>query len=460
MADVTKYTYDRGFQERIVALILRDPSFIHDYEDTINPAFFEVESLTIITRIALECFRKTNEIPNRDTLREALKDYCREYRVGDRVRSEVETSLDTVYGLDLSNLGTVKERVVKFAQRQALRSAVLEIADLVQKDEEYDQAREIISRALHVGTGARELGVHLGTDLLRLPQMASESTYAVTNKIPTFWPTLDKYTNGGLGRKEVWIFAALSGIGKSTCLVQLGVSALTAGAGVLHYTIGDLDEVDVELRYASRLTGCTIPEIIKNDPKFQARAQARAKYNTNLWVKHYSSGQATMGMLRSHISKLVHVKGFQPGVIIFDYPDEMKIGEDLYRDLGQVYGDFQAMCHDYNALGIAASQVDRFAPKTKGEIIRMEHVDHSKLKYAKCDGFVSINQTIEERKAGKARLWVDKTRRWGSHYMIELDVDYTQSRMTEVREVPYEEPEPTIPPSVRKRGRNSGKGAS
>lgn len=455
MGDSAKYQYDRGFQERIVALVLREPAFVHDYEDVVDPAYFEAESLGIISRLALEFFRKTNEIPNRDTLRETLKDYCQEYRVGERVLGEVETDIDTVYKIDLSNVQAVRDRVIRFGQRQALRSAVLEIADLVQKDDEYDRAREIIGRALHVGTGARELGVHLGTDLLRLPQMAAESTYAVANKVPTYWPTFDKYTSGGMGRKEVWIFAALSGIGKSTCLVQLGVSALTAGHAVLHYTVGDLDEVDVELRYASRMTGCTIPEIITNDPKFQARATARAKYNTNLWVKHYSSGQATMGQVRSHISKLVHVKNFHPGVIIFDYPDEMKIGEDLYRDLGQIYGDFQAICHDYNSLGIAASQVDRFAPKRENEIIRMEHVDHSKLKYAKCDGFVSINQTIAERKAGKARLWVDKTRRWGSHYLIELDVDYAQSRMTEAREVQYEEPEPPLPPQSgrKQRGR-------
>lgn len=441
MAEPVRYTYDAAFQERILALLLREPAFLFDYGDVIEPSYFDREALTILARLTLKFFEGSGEVPNRDTMVEALKEYVTSYHVSDRIRGELEATLDRVYKLELSNAASVKERVIRFGQRQALKAATYEIADLLKKDDDYDRARSLIDSALHVGCGARELGFHLGDDLLKLPEMARQSSYAVDQKIATFWPTLDRYTHGGLARKEIWIIAAMSGIGKSTCLVQLGVSGLFAGAGVVHYTIGDLTDIDVGLRYASRLTGCTIPEIIHNDARFQERAAMRAKYQANLWIKHYSSGQATMGHVRSHLSRLVHVKGLVPGMIILDYPDELRIGDDLYRGVGDIYAEFQALCHEYNCLGLAASQVMKFSPGGEDEVLRMEDLDHSKLKFTKADGICTLNQTFAERKAGRARFWVDKTRRWGSSYLIEMEVDYTTSTLRELKELQYEPPQ-------------------
>jgi replicative DNA helicase len=456
VADV-KYTYDAAFQGRIVSLFLRDPAFLHDYRDVIDPGYFESEALTVLTRLSLNFFEKTNEIPNRDTLREIVKEYCVEYRVGDRLRGEVETVMEEVYRVDLSNVAAVRQKVVTFGQRQALRLASLEIAELTKKDEGYEEARGIVGRALQVGTCVQDRGVHLGTDLLQLPQIARASTYSFSQKIPTMFPTLDRYTGGGLSRKETWIFGAASGIGKSTILVQLGAAALAHGFKVLHFTIGDLDEVDVELRYASRVTSCTIPEIIKADPKYMERAQMRARYNLNLWVKDYASGKATLAKMESYLSWLAYAKGFVPDMIIWDYPDEMEIGEDLYRDVGDIYAGIQRISRDYNALSVTASQVKVYTSGDEDHVLKMDDLDHSKLKYAKADGVITLNQTRSERGIKKARLWVDKTRRWRSFYLMELACDYDISSMREVREVTAFQDKPLHrdKDGDRKRGRRS-----
>lgn len=433
MSEIEQYQYARGFQERQVALILRDPSFLRDYRDVLNPSYFDSDELVILSRLAVSFFEGCGEVPNRDSIKEQLREYCVGYEVSDRLRNELEASLDQVYKVELSNIDSIKAKTIRFGQRQALKDAVYSIGHLVKKDEDFDEARHLVEQALQIGCNTTDLGFHLGEGLLKLPTYAKESTYSSTQKIPTYWSTFDRKTGGGPARKEVWMLMGMSGIGKSINLVQLGVSGLLAGTPVVHFTIGDLTDIDVGLRYGSRLTGCTIPEIIHNSEKFQERAKARARHNNNLWVKFYPSGTAKMSDLRAYLSKLKFVKGVSPGLIIIDYPDEL-IFEDMYRDLGAIYSEIQAVSKEYNAVVWVVSQVDRSAPLGPKEVITISHTDHSKLKYTKIDGAVSFNQTIAESREGIGRIWVDKVRRWPDKYMIHVDVDKSTCSVIETKQ--------------------------
>ena len=440
-----RYSFNRSFQERVILLLLRDPSFLREYYDVISPSYFEYEYLSIVARTATKLFLDHNEIPIKDSLDQALGEYCESYNVSPALFREIHELLDKVYRAETLNLAAIRDRVIQFGKRQALKQALLELGGLVKKDEDYDKARGILDKALQVGSGTRELGSHLGQDLLRLPDLAKLSSYTKERKIPTLFPTIDRYTHGGPARKEVWIVGARSGVGKSTCLVQLGVSALLSPPHhrVVHYTVGDLDEVDVLMRYGSRLTGCPIRDIVTSSKTYLERAAKRGKYCNDLWVKHFSSGQASMSHIRSHLSQLKYHAGFSPDLIIVDYPDELKLEENVYRDIGNIYADIQAVAHDYDSLALVASQLKTEIQEQKYSkegnnprvVARMADLDHSKLKWAKADGVITLNQTRAERAAGKMRLWVDKTRRYGSNYLLDVAVDYSIYSLKELGEV-------------------------
>ena len=65
---------------------------------------------------------------------------------------------------------------------------------------------------------------------------------------PTGIPEIDKkdVLNGGLGRGEIGVITANTGVGKSHFLVAMGANALRSGKNVVHYTF-ELTETAVGL---------------------------------------------------------------------------------------------------------------------------------------------------------------------------------------------------------------------
>src|SRR5512133_3870711 len=59
---------------------------------------------------------------------------------------------------------------------------------------------------------------------------------------------LDRTIRGGLGKGHLGVIVAPAGVGKSACLVQLGLDALLRGRSVLHVAVGQSVE-HVSARY-------------------------------------------------------------------------------------------------------------------------------------------------------------------------------------------------------------------
>ena len=68
---------------------------------------------------------------------------------------------------------------------------------------------------------------------------------------------------GGLGRGEIGVVTANTGVGKSHWLVAMGANAMRNGKNVLHYTF-ELTEHAVGLRYDSNLCDINSNEVQDN----------------------------------------------------------------------------------------------------------------------------------------------------------------------------------------------------
>jgi len=431
-----KYGYAADFQLRIAALILRDPAFIKEYDDVVNPSYFDVEELTSLVRVCKNFYDKHKELPSKSSLVQEIKEFCSSYRIPESDSEAIYSSVDRIYNLDLIDPGSVKERVVRFGRRQAMKIAVKELAELTEQDSGYDKAVSLVENALRVGYNTKSLGLNLFPNLLKLPKMATRADRGIVHKIPTLIPTFDRKIIGGPGRGEIWTVLGLSGIGKTQLLVNMGASAVQQDFPVVHITVGDLDEEDVAVRYAGCLTSTDYRDIINESPSYMRKASKMSSYTGKyLRVKYYDPGTVTVAHIKAYISRLVAVDGIKPGMIIFDYPDEFKMDDDsnTYMAMGRVYNELKSLCKQYNCVGWAASQVNRWIPKKKFDVITRMNIADSSKKVHKADGIVSLNQTFEEHKAGKARLWVDKVRRGECYFLVPLDVDYSKSQIREGR---------------------------
>ena len=451
-----KYSYNEDYQRKLAALMVRDPVFLLSYPDVIDPLFFDYEYLASIVRITKEFTEKFSVVPTRESLQQSVVEYCTKFGIDTQNRDYIIGHIDFLYNLDLSDAPSVREKIVKFGKRQALRAATVQCAELVLKEGEYDKARNIIDRALRVGEDVNDLGMNFFTKVDQLPSLiAADSAYSVVKRVPTGFPTLDKMSMGGPGRRQVWVVLGMAGGGKTAWKINIGAAALKRGLPVFHYTLGDLQEVDVGLRYAARLTGMTQEEVMAGETQYYERAARLASTDMFLLVKYYPSQVATVNTIRAHLSQSRAVLGVKPALIIVDYADELAEmrTDNLYYAAGQVYSNLNQLASDFDSLVWTGSQVNRYSPKeTEEDLIKKENVSDSWMKAAKADGMVSVNQTQKEYQEGRGRVWVDKVRRGKSFRRFPVTIDLYRCLIRESNEE-FKPPPPapaqiTVPPPV------------
>ena len=101
-----------------------------------------------------------------------------------------------------------------------------------------------------------------------------------------------------LGRGELGVVVAPTGVGKSHFLVQMGAEALRAGKNVVHYTF-ELSETAVGLRYDSNLCEISSSDVI--DRKEEVLEYYKQNSLGRLIIKEYPTGTPSVQTIRNHI---------------------------------------------------------------------------------------------------------------------------------------------------------------
>lgn len=451
-----KYGFAEPFQQLIVAAALQDALFLPMYADLLKPQYFDYEYLTSIMRIAQELLRRNSVVPTRVVLYEEVKDFCTRFQLSHDIAVTMLDRLSSLYALDVTDMSYIRERVIKFGQRQAFKAAVLHAVQNLNASEdfgekEYEKSRRMMDDAMTVGQNVRNLGLSVYKNLEEIPKLAARSSAGLLRKIPTGYETFDKMTNGGPGRGEMYAILGESGRGKSSWLINVAGFGVKNGFNVFHYTIGDLDEVDVGIRYAAHLTRTSTIDVIRGTESYIKKAGILRKYDRHLHIKEFPSGEATMAHIRAHAMRLCSVEGIRPDIIIIDYPEELaQTNDSMYLSGGEVYTQIRNLGKDMEAVMYVASQ-----PKTEWqtgaphEVLRGKHLAESSKKLHKLDGLLSWNMTPEEEGQGRGRLWVDKQRRNKSFAVIHCRVELEKMLITETKPPP--EPPPSEKPHRRRR---------
>ena len=151
---------------------------------------------------------------------------------------------------DVGDLGFVKDKSLEFCKKQALKDALEGAVELIATDK-YESVVDLMKNAILKGMPS-SIGHNFFEDF--------DSRFSRVSRVtcPIGLAQLDKkdVLNGGLGRGEIGVITAPTGVGKSHFLVHAGVEALKVGKNVVHYTF-ELSENAVGLRYDSNL--CEIP---------------------------------------------------------------------------------------------------------------------------------------------------------------------------------------------------------
>lgn len=426
-----KYKYGDDFQQKILALMVQDPQFLACYGETVNPSYFEKPYFSSVCQILQQYFATYRQVPDCSSAFAMANDYCTRFRIQPEVANPLYHTLNYIYSTPISDLEFVRTATANFGRRQALRDATGKIIDRLEKDDqsEYDSCRQLIERALEVGSPRHSI-LDVGTNFANIPSMAQKSkTYG--RRVPTGLPFLDGCMQGGLGEGEIGVLVAPAGVGKSTCLVNFGYGALFAGYNVLHITL-ELKDIDIALKYAARTTGCTMEQVIRNDPQFQHAVQSGCAIPSNrLQVRYFSPGTCTTDNVRSLVSFL-RVNGFNVNLVVIDYLKRMKYDGEVVGGLGRICDQLVAAGDEYGFGVWTAQQAQRMTRGSARTSVNNIANDVTILENA--DVAIAISQTEEEHKTDRLRFEIQKVRRGDDSTVLFSWIQYSKATVYEMNE--------------------------
>ena len=419
MTTKTFSKYGKPFQEKVFQSMMSDKNWAAQMVEVMTPEYFDIKYLQFLCQKYFTYFSKYKSFPTLSLLVTIIKDELinsKEVALRDQI---IEYLHRMKTNPDMCDIEYVKDKSLEFCKRQAFKDALEQAVELIQTDK-YEHVVDIMKSAVSVGL-PNSNGHDFFEDL--------EARFVAINRqvCPTGLTRLDAQDilRGGLGRGELGVVAANTGVGKSHFLVEMGCAAMRVGKNVVHYTF-ELSEHETGKRYDSNL--CNIPSNEVIERKDEVIAKYKEMDLGRLVIKEYPTGGASVITIRSHIEKLM-LKGFIPSVIVVDYADVMKSTrayDSLRHELKLIYTELRNLASDLNVPIWTASQANK--DSAKSDIVGLENMSEAYGKAQVADIVLSISRKPTEKADGSGRIFVAKNRAGRDGLLFPLSIDTARSK--------------------------------
>lgn len=424
--------YGKAFQEKIFQGLITDQEWAKQMSEVMKPHFFDLKYIQYLTDRYFAYFEKYRCFPTMQLLITIIREELTGLGADGLLREQIVDFLQRVRANPHpGDLQYVKDRTLDFCKRQAFKEALEQAVDLV-GDDKFESVVDLMKQAVSVG-----LPHSVGHDFFEDMEARFQEIIRIT--CPTGMPSLDakEVLDGGLGRKELGVVVAPTGVGKSHWLVAMGAEAMKRGKNVVHYTF-ELSETAVGKRYDANLVGVNSNSIREN------REVIEKFYKDNedlggLIIKEYATRTASVATLRNHIEKL-KLRGFIPSMVIIDYADIMRSSksyDSIRHELMLIYEELRQLSQDFNLPIWTASQSNRSG--SGADVVGLENMSEAYGKAMVADCVVTLARKPEEKASGFARLFVAKNRAGRDGLIFPIKIDTATSRFTQLTEEEAEE---------------------
>jgi replicative DNA helicase len=418
--------YGKQFQEKIFQSLINDHRWAAQMLEVMTPSYFDVKYLEFLAQKYFDFYSHYKTFPTMNLIVTMIKDELREGTdiiLRDQI---IEYLMRIKSNPDAGDLSFVKDKSLDFCRKQALKEALEESVKAI-ASEQYESVVGIMKAAISKGSPSS-----IGHDFFN--DYEARFLREIRTACPTGIPHLDKKSilNGGLGKGEIGVITAPTGVGKSHFLVAMGAAALRAGKNVIHYTF-ELSESAVGTRYDSNLCGINSSDII--DKKEEVLKFYEKESFGRLIIKEYPTGSASIVTLRNHIEKLM-MKSFKTHLIIIDYADIMRSTrkyDSLRHELKLIYEELRNMAMEMSVPIWTASQANREA--SNAQVVGLENMAEAYGKAMVADVVLSISRKPMEKATGDGRLFIAKNRAGRDGILFPIKIDTSMSTIKVVDDV-------------------------
>lgn len=388
------------FQVALASEIIKDQKFGETLIDILNPNSFEIPQLRQIIGKIKEHYESKQVIPTFKDLDLICKtEFPKETRP---LVAKIIAEMDRSVGY---NTLVVQDKAMKFFKQQSLKKAIYDITGILEKGnfERYDEAEEILKKALSVGDKPDD-----GIDVFSgLEDVLSDD---FRNPTRTGIDGLDIKMDGGLGKGELGVILAPFGVGKTTMITKIANTAYNEGLTVVQIFFEDNPKV-IKRKHLSCWSGVKLNDLAaEKDEVFKIAKDRQENSQGNLILKKMPSDGTTIPMIRQFLRRLIS-KGVRPDMVLVDYIDcvaPTKQFKDEYAGEGNVMRQFETMLDEMNLIGWTAVQGNRSS--IGAAVVEGNQIGGSIKKGQIGHFIVSIAKTLQQKEEGTANIAIIKSR--------------------------------------------------
>jgi replicative DNA helicase len=390
-----------GFQEHILAVIARVPSFALRYRTVLHPDFFVSKDHRLLARVLLDHIDEFSGLPTEVTLVEDIRE-----RASKGELDALASLVGRLYAQEIGDADAVMSKVISFGQNQAMVNAVISGAEKLEKGDR--DIRPLIDDALLVGVDLLDIGHDYAGDVESRLSWYLNPEEQVRRLVPTGITHMDTAMGGGLGRGEMGVVLAPPKRGKTTLLINIGFGAMMdpRGLTVVHFTF-EMSRDKVARRYDDRLMGKEVRSRSSDPGRYTELLRERVEtlVRGRLFIKEYPTRTATVSDMRSYLS-ILRAQGVVPDIVIVDYADIVKAGRrigEMRHEQAGIYEDLRALSGEFDIALWAGSQSNRGS--LDKEVITIQDFAEAFEKAAIVDAAWAFCQTLDEKVDHECRLF-------------------------------------------------------
>jgi replicative DNA helicase len=419
-----------ALQENLLTLLCFDDQNCKIARGALTPQLFESSVFKEVAGIAIDFI---------DQYGVAVKDHLPDHLEGvlngdDKRKADSYRKLvDNLFAAkDAVNGEYVLSQLNKFVRQQNIKAALIKAVEAVEAGQ-IELAEVELQKGLNNQALSFEAGLNLSSpaDVMSVLDSPEEEGFTLG---------IEELDRHGIipRRKELFSFLAPRGRGKSWFITHCAKQALLQRWSVVIITL----EMS-EKRYAARMlqsffsisrrdASVKLTRLVKDhngqlqdlleerivrttmrDDNVKdvvaRRAKREFRQRPPLRIKEYATGSLTLTGVRAYLDGLERFEKFTPDLICIDYPKLMTLdSKNLRLELGALNEGIRGLGKERNAAVVIVAQGNRESETAKLVTGDMTSEDISLL--ATSDTFITYSQTLEEKKLGLARIFVEKSR--------------------------------------------------
>ena len=375
--------YNEDVQRLLIGVLLSDEEIFSRCQNILQAKYF-VNRLRPAVRFLLEFANQYRALPPHE-----------------QMRAQFGIEFDKVDSTSPALQGAFLDQIEEFCRNRALADAVLSAPDLIAKGN-YSEVEKRVKEAILVG-----LSSNIGIRYYDNPRERLMRIKSSNGQISSTWKSVDQKLYGGMNRKELTIWCAGSGGGKSLTMQNQAVNMSRAGLNVVYISL-ELSEEMISMRLDSMVSGVSSKEIFSRLDDVEIKVLQAGKRAAGLHVKQMPQGTTTND-LRAYLKNYEIETGHPCDVLMVDYldlmfPNNKRIDvSNLFIKDKYITEELRGLAMEYNMLAITASQLGRcLTLNTKVELAdgNMVDIDHLSIgdKLQGSNGTVVVKEVFPKHK--------------------------------------------------------------